>query len=141
MYLYIWGFGLLLAFCSCSYQSEIYDDKIEELEEEIENFEIELRYLEEDFYLSYNALNRIDSLLAYENIDSARTLIKTTLPKLGERRFYKMDESLCLDILNFQFIRLDADTSVLDFSRQLRYDGCQEQIDSFRKEMDLRKVK
>lgn len=101
-----------------------------ELTEQIEDLENKIYDIEQDFYIAFEALTQLDSLLSNGNVDSSQIIIKKTLYDLGNIRFYTKDD-IAIDMMTSQFIF--TDTSYMNIRRELRYEEYRESLDSMKK--------
>lgn len=115
-------------FMSCINQS----NKISELEEHIEELEHEADDIDEDFYIAYSTLLRVDSLLCSNDTDNTRRLIKETITDLGGVRFC-INDNYAIDMMNMRTCFLDS--SLTDSYRKLRFIHFTKQREAFLKAM------
>ncbi|MDE6415887.1 MAG: hypothetical protein K2K68_02520 [Duncaniella sp.] len=123
---------IVLSSCYQESKREL-SDQDNELTEQIEDLENKIYDIEQDFYIAFEALTQLDSLLSNGNVDSSQIIIKKTLYDLGNIRFYTKDD-IAIDMMTSQFIF--TDTSYMNIRRELRYEEYRESLDSMKKTND-----
>lgn len=114
-----------LLMTSCIYTEE-HQMQLDELSVHADDLNFEADDIEEDFYITYSALVKVDSLLMDDDIAASKEIIHKAIQDVGEERFV-CDSLFALDILTLRTVYVDS--SFIKFRREIRfteYDAKQE---------------